>query len=583
MQNFWKINPFGKSKIPRGALRINKEVTLLVLIILLGAFFRLYGLNWDQNQHLHPDERFLTMVTQAIKWPTNISEYFSTNTSPLNPHNVNYGFFVYGTFPIFLTKFLTEVFKLTDYNNLTLFGRFLSGILDTLTILLIFLIGKKAFSLKVGLLASFFYAISVLPIQLSHFYATDIFLNFFLTLSLYLLIGFLYSNKNHWIALSGLAFGLAMASKISAVTFGPVFIIIFLSLLPKLKLKILPLILFFCFSVFLTFRVFQPYAFSGPTFFNTGINPKFIQNIQELKNLSQPGGYFPPSVQWNNTTPISYPLKNIILWGLGLPLGITASLSMFLTIFVVIKKFKKILRNFRDIDNQSIIFIALFFTTLAIFIYQGTQFVKPMRYFIAIYPLLSLMSGYFLAKVFKLGSAKFPKIWMTTIYCSLFAIFLVWPLAFFSIYTKPHSRVQASKWIYANIPHESTLGVEHWDDALPLILDEKRGYNLFKFEELPMFDEDSEKKWAILQEKFNKIDYIIITSNRAYGSVPRLPERYSKTIKYYKDLFTGKLNFKEIAELTSRPSLLGFELIDDNADEAFTVYDHPKISIFKKR
>lgn len=566
MQNFWKI----------------KQHYLFVLILLLAAFLRLYGLDWDQNQHLHPDERFLTIVTQSIHWPSNLAEYFSTDISPLNPHNKNFSFFVYGTFPIFLTKFLSEIFKLTDYTNLTLFGRVLSGIFDILVVLIVFLIGKRVFSPRAGLFASFLYSISVLSIQLSHFYATDTFLNFFLLLSFYLLINYLYSKKTYWIILSGLAFGLAMASKISAVTFGSAFTIIFLLLLPKLKLKIFLLILFFGFSTLLTFRIFQPYAFSGPAFLDMHINPKFIQNLQELKNSAQPGMTFPPAVQWNNTTPILYPLKHMILWGLGLPLGITSLLGIIFMVFVLLKKIKKLLKNFRNLDNKNIILIALVFTSLAIFVYQGIQFVKPVRYFITIYPLLSLISGYFLAEILKLGSTKIPKIWLLVVSCLLFAVFLVWSLAFFSIYTKPHSRVQASEWIYKNIPYGSVLGVEHWDDALPLTLGEKRGYYLYKLEELPMFAEDSEEKWTILQEKFEKINYIIITSNRVYGSVPRLPKKYLKTIKYYKDLFAGNLEFKKIAEFTSRPSFFGFEFIDDNADEVFTVYDHPKVSIFKK-
>ena len=35
---------------------------LLVVILLFGGYFRTIGINWDSNQHLHPDERFLTMV-----------------------------------------------------------------------------------------------------------------------------------------------------------------------------------------------------------------------------------------------------------------------------------------------------------------------------------------------------------------------------------------------------------------------------------------------------------------------------------------------------------------------------------------
>ena len=141
-----------------------KNTLLIGSILITGFLLRVYGLNWDQSNHLHPDERFLTMVTQALKWPSSISEYFNTDISPLNPHNKNFSFFVYGTLPIFLTKFISQIFNFTNYNNLTLFGRTLSGFFDVLTVLLIFLIGKKVFSFKAGLISSFLYSISVLPI-----------------------------------------------------------------------------------------------------------------------------------------------------------------------------------------------------------------------------------------------------------------------------------------------------------------------------------------------------------------------------------------------------------------------------------
>ena len=40
---------------------------LLVLILLVGAYLRLSHLNWDQGTHIHPDERFLTMVESALQ------------------------------------------------------------------------------------------------------------------------------------------------------------------------------------------------------------------------------------------------------------------------------------------------------------------------------------------------------------------------------------------------------------------------------------------------------------------------------------------------------------------------------------
>src|SRR3989339_1399681 len=109
-------------------------------VFLLAFGFRFYGVNWDQDQHLHPDERFLTMVTGAIDWPDNLYEYFDTSHSPLNPHNRGHDFFVYGTFPVFLTKYAAEILGQADYNGIAITGRQLSALFDLGTVVLIFAI-----------------------------------------------------------------------------------------------------------------------------------------------------------------------------------------------------------------------------------------------------------------------------------------------------------------------------------------------------------------------------------------------------------------------------------------------------------
>ena len=81
---------------------------VLIAILLLAIGLRTRGLNWDESQHLHPDERFLTMVESAIKLPTSWGEYFDTAKSPLNPYNNNFGSLCMVRHPSFLSAYLVS-------------------------------------------------------------------------------------------------------------------------------------------------------------------------------------------------------------------------------------------------------------------------------------------------------------------------------------------------------------------------------------------------------------------------------------------------------------------------------------------
>ena len=50
-------------------IHISKPQIILGLIFVLAFVLRIYGLNWDQGFHLHPDERFLTMLATDISLP----------------------------------------------------------------------------------------------------------------------------------------------------------------------------------------------------------------------------------------------------------------------------------------------------------------------------------------------------------------------------------------------------------------------------------------------------------------------------------------------------------------------------------
>jgi hypothetical protein len=83
-------------------------------------------------------------------------------------------------------------------------------------------------------------------------------------------------------------------------------------------------------------------------------------------------------------------------------------------------------------------------------------------------------------------------------------------------------------------------------------------------------------------ENLAQADYIILSSNRLYDSIPRLPMRYPLTSRYYELLFNGELGFERVKEFASYPTFLGIQIPDQSAEESFSVYDHPRVQIFQK-
>src|SRR5512144_1445925 len=114
-----------------------KNKLLLLIIVLVACFFRFQNLNWDSGFHLHPDERFLTMVGVAMKMPSSIIDYLNPGSSPMNPANIGYRFFVYGVFPVVAAKLMALLMMTDNYNDFTILGRAMTAILDVAVVFLV--------------------------------------------------------------------------------------------------------------------------------------------------------------------------------------------------------------------------------------------------------------------------------------------------------------------------------------------------------------------------------------------------------------------------------------------------------------
>jgi len=540
-----------------------KPKVVFLLILFLGFFLRIYDLNWDANNHLHPDERFLTMVGNAEKIPANLSDYFNPQKSTLNPTNIGYSFFVYGNLPLMANKLLAIATNNDNYNAFTLQGRCLSAIADFFCIVLIykiiFLLEKKyRVSKNVKLYGTFFYAISVLPIQLAHFFTVDTFLNFFMLMSFYQALKYFFKQKKIYLIFCGMSFGLALACKINAIFILPLILIFFFNFKKLDLLKTLLTMALFGAVAFLSFYIVDPYKF----------NFLFIENLKTLKSFESQNIWYPPGVQWMNKLPVVFALVNLTFFGVGL----------FYFIFIIlggIYIFQK------KIFSLQIVYIWV----VLFFLYQSTQFVKTMRYFIFIYPFLAIFAAFGLEKILSI----FQKIKTSFLCYALqvisFALLLIWPLMFFSIYTQDHSRVTASKWIYDNVQPNKKILYEYWDDALPLPITNQN--KIFNIEAVAVFDPDTPEKWQKINSQLQQADYYVLSSNRGWGSISSVSQKYPLMSKFYGQLFENKTNYKIVKEFTSYPSLrwLGIPLDfpDQWSEEAFTVYDHPQVMIFKRQ
>lgn len=574
-----------------GALHAVGVLLALATILLAAAYFRLVGVNWDSNTHLHPDERFITMVETAISWPKSVGEYFDTARSPLNPYNRGFNSFVYGTFPLFLVKWLGDALGMAGYDQIHLVGRVVSALFDLGSVFLIFLIGRRLYGTHTGLLAAALSAGAVIQIQQSHFFTFDTFVGFFLLASFLFAVRIWQGGSWYDYPLLGAFLGLAVASKVNSAVFALVVGMVALKQMREVALSwqghrmegwldVAGRFLLSALVALIVFRVVQPYAFTGPGFFDVGVSTKFLGDMLYVQKLVSGEIDQPPSVQWAGTTPYLFPLRNLVLWGMGLPLGVVGWAGLLFAGY-------RLLKHGESRHLLPVVWVVFFFW------YQGGQLAKTMRYFLPIVPLLAMLGAHLLLRAEEAAcrrateALRFRRGWgfARTVVYVLVAVAVVGTLlyafAFTRIYTRPVTRIAATEWIFDNIPRGTPIANEHWDDPLPLRW-KGRDAGWYRGTMLELYNDDTPEKREKLLAQLDQTEYIFLSSNRLYGSIPRMPMRYPMTSEYYRLLFSGELGFRLVKTFTSYPTIFGFQINDDDAEEIFSVYDHPKVLIFRK-
>lgn len=612
-------------------------VVLLLLILLIGFVLRAWHIDWADGQLPHPDERStIAFYAPSIHWPSEGVSPFDKRQSPLNPlwdsNRQERRSYTYGHFPLYLlvatanglnklapmaeqlgaSPGLVETLRTANgVPGFAVVGRLLMAIADTFTVLLVFLLahhiyGRQAGRWWIGLLAAAFSAFTVLQIQLSHFFAVDPISTTFTLLALFGALRMAEKRSAGWAVVSGIGAGLAIASKFSALPIlaAPVvagLLIIWRGRKRADKAKARPvvgLIVAALLAALVAFAVTSPFAILDWQNFKQAV-------LVEQGAMVRGEADFPFTRQYRGTLPYLYHIYQQMRWGIGWPLGILAFASLLWALA------KTLLGKAKDGELLILSWIIPYFGLTGLFL------AKFMRYMAPVTPLLMVLAAGLVAAIWygegagerrkeRRGSEQAEEDVSADHEAPLtdhrsaiitarrgFAVAIAaiallgaifWSLAYVNgVYNDTHPWIKASRWIYANVPDGSTIAWEQWDDSLPYDLpepDSSRGR--YRFIDWGPFEEDTADKFELLKSTLRQADYLALSSNRIYGAVDNLPERYPLTNRYYQLLFAGELGYELALEQVNHPSLFGIDINDAEADESFTLYDHPRVLILRK-
>ena len=596
--------------------RVAVALGLLALCI-VGFGLRTWNIDWDRGTHQHPDERYWSFVTADIEAPASVGQYLDGAVSPLNPYNSR-DTWVYGTLPLFTTKATATwlvndgpvastitggldlvgvdlvdddgVLRFDNEFESQLVGRLISALFDTATIGVVFLLGRRLGGSIVGLVGAGLQAFAVLHIQYSHFYGAETIAAFFATVAVLFAVRLARDGPSDRLVVgAGLVVGAAVAAKLStaAVAVAPVVAIgvAYRSTLVRLGLalrsgarapvvglgRLVGHVGLFGLSALVVFKVAQPYAFGQ--WWGLRLDQRYLDDLDYLTGVNDGSSNVPWTIQWIGRQRLLGPLQSAFWWGLGPGLGLLVAVGAVLTV-------RRLWLRREWWLSVPLAFIAVEIAFVA------AQFNGLIRYMLPAYPTAIALAGWAVVDLCRRASrtSARPLLGRIGAAVALGAVVatVVWAAAFTSgVYGNQHSRLAATEWIVENIPAGSTVTHSLWDDALPLRTVDAAALELATVE-LDPFAADSSAKVETLIDSLDKADYVIEASNRIYDAVPRFPARYPATVAYYEALFAGTLGFEQVAEFTNEPSVFGISIDDARAEETFTVYDHPTVTIWAK-
>ena len=618
-------------------------ILVLALILLVASGLRLHGVNWDDGNLFHPDERDIYMragcmydvLTETAgysrcgyvqQFPETVggipspSVFLDAERSPLNPH-----WFPLGSILIYVMVLIRSIVEMfTDISALDMryVGRPLSALADVGSVFLLFLVGRRMYGQGVGLLAAGLAALAVIHVQNSHFYRPETFSVLLTLASFWAMLRMVERRRLRDSVLLGLFVGLAMAPKVNIL---PLLLPLALAyfyvlqdsfdrrgarIMPRSAIRVVSHAALAGVIAVGVLIVSAPYALLD---YNA-----FIDGLGSQIDMARNAGSLPFTIQYIDTPAFVYQIRQVALWGLGLPLGIIAWVAVPFTAVLVVTQ-----RRHLRADLLVLAWVVPTFLFLESFEVRFQRYMFPLTPFLILRGARMLLWTVDFARRVSYARSRptvvrdtkvgFPMMgWLraqsTRMAWLLLGLVVVatafYSLAFQRIYANAHPAVEASRWINQNIPYGTKIVSDnHWDEFVPNLY----AYDVWQF---PVYNRpDNRDKMDTLAKHLSEAGYLVFYSNRPYSSVARAPDRYPLSNSYYRRLFEGELGYRLERRFTSYPRFLGISFQDNPfrraglpfpeplapeqpsllkldlgyADDNVVGYDHPQVLLFRNQ
>jgi hypothetical protein len=487
---------------------------LFIFIVVLALVTRMVGISFGLPYLYHVDEARFAKISIT---------YFSGD---LNPHFFHVpslhtymvaglwgGYYIYGKISgkfSSITDFMESFDE--DATPYAIIARLLSVLLGIGTILLVFYLGKKMYSPRVGILASLFLIVSPVHSKISHYMVPDVPMVFFILIS-FVCIWFIYTKGDtKFYILAGLFAGIATATKFGGqLLFLPLFLAhIFYVLGKKQSVKNI----FFSHKLILSVVFFFGGFLAGCPYAVLDF-PKFWNDFKwQSQHLLQVGHYGSSTAQ--------------PAWLFYIKYGLAENVGKFIQYLV----FGGVLYGLIRRRKKDLILIVF---PLVLFVLIGSWKSMAARYLLPLIPFFCLIAALFLDVILSklkalLGgydsTSMFHEGMNKILICSVVIVLLI-PNAlkitrFNYLLTQEDTRTVAKKWINTNLQRDSSIALESYGPPLS-----REDYSLIRRHTLGNVHLD----WLAQR----KVEYVIV-SDIMYARFLRYPAEFPKQARFYKSL-----------------------------------------------